>query len=296
MDTYIESWKHGVKAIAIYRDGSKAVQPLSTSSSDSKGADAGVQGPDLQAAIDAAVAEALAASRGPVRRRLPDTRPSITHKFSIEGHEGYINVGMYPSETPGVAYGPPGEIFVTMAKEGSTISGMMDAFATAISLTLQYGVPLRDLVQKFSHMRFEPMGRTENRELPMAQSIVDYIFRWLASQFLSDEEKHDLGILTPAERARLEAQYSGTQPDLLSALAQPLPAVLPVAAVAAQALEGLAAPSGNGAIALPLYESSAYRGPRVQQDAPACASCGWIMSRSGTCYRCENCGSTSGCS
>jgi ribonucleoside-diphosphate reductase alpha chain len=214
-----------------------------------------------------------------VRRRLPDTRPSITHKFSIEGHEGYINVGMYND-------GLPGEIFVTMAKEGSTISGMMDAFATSISLTLQYGVPLRDLVQKFSHMRFEPMGRTENRELPMAQSIVDYIFRWLASQFLSDEEKSELGILTAGERARLEAKYNGTQPELVPAPVQPLTAVRPE-------VEG---PLNNGHIngdSVPVY---AYHGPRVQEDAPSCASCGWIMTRSGTCYRCENCGSTSGCS
>ena len=179
IDTYVESWKAGVKAIAIYRDGSKAVQPLSTSQ---VGRRSGCGRLSSQRSPE------------PVRHRLPDTRPSITHKFSIEGHEGYINVGMYDD-------GTPGEIFVTMAKEGSTISGMMDAFATSISLTLQYGVPLRDLVQKFSHMRFEPMGRTENREIPVAQSIVDYIFRWLASQFLDEDDKRDLGILT-ASRAR----------------------------------------------------------------------------------------------
>jgi ribonucleoside-diphosphate reductase alpha chain len=271
IETYVESWKQGVKAIAIYRDGSKAVQPLSTWSSDDK------------------AKEQVLAVAGPVRRRLPDTRPSITHKFSIEGHEGYINVGMYEDRSPG-------EIFVTMAKEGSTISGMMDAFATSISLTLQYGVPLRDLVQKFSHMRFEPMGRTENREIPVAQSIVDYIFRWLASQFLSDEEKSELGILTAAERTRLEAKYSGIQPELVTAPVEPIAAVLP------------AVTNGNGnghkdidvnvnvVNVIPVFESGTYRGPRVQEDAPSCASCGWIMSRSGTCYRCENCGSTSGCS
>jgi ribonucleoside-diphosphate reductase alpha chain len=267
-ETYVESWKAGVKAIAIYRDGSKAVQPLSTSSSDDKSASAHPE-----------ALEGAPAHRGPVRRRLPDTRMSITHKFSIEGHEGYINVGMYED-------GTPGEIFVTMAKEGSTISGMMDSFATSISLTLQYGVPLRDLVQKFSHMRFEPMGRTENREIPVAQSIVDYIFRWLASQFLSDEDKRDLGILTPAERARLEAQYSGLQPELVPAPVQPIAATLPPIAGGA---------NGHSEV-VPLYDATAYRGPRVQEDAPACANCGWIMTRSGTCYRCENCGSTSGCS
>ena len=177
-------------------------------------------------------------------------------------------------------------------------------------------MPLRDLVQKFSHMRFEPMGRTENREIPVAQSIVDYIFRWLASQFLSEEDKRELGILTPAERARLEAQYAGVQPDLLSALAQPLPAVLPATpspspstergpggeVVGARFIAPSDAPSSaigapvTGRSGLPLYDASAYRGPRVQADAPTCANCGWIMTRSGTCYRCENCGSTSGCS
>ncbi|MPZ49946.1 MAG: adenosylcobalamin-dependent ribonucleoside-diphosphate reductase [Dehalococcoidia bacterium] len=284
VNTYIESWKAGVKAIAIYRDGSKAVQPLSTSSD--KKSDVGAGGEAGRTSLSDQSALAPALPHGPVRRRLPDTRPSITHKFSIEGHEGYINVGMYED-------GAPGEIFVTMAKEGSTISGMMDAFATSISLTLQYGVPLRDLVQKFSHMRFEPMGRTENRELPMAQSIVDYIFRWLASQFLSEDEKSELGILTAGERARLEARYSGVQPELVTAPVQPIVEVSP------------AVTNGNAAgvqvnvdviNVIPTIEAPAYRGPRVQEDAPSCASCGWIMTRSGTCYRCENCGSTSGCS
>jgi ribonucleoside-diphosphate reductase alpha chain len=255
-ETYVESWKHGVKAIAIYRDGSKAVQPLSTSSEKKADAPTSVE-----------------LSHGPVRRKMPDTRNSITHKFSIEGHEGYITVGMYED-------GSPGEVFVSIAKQGSTTAGLCEAFGRAISYTLQYGVPLRDLVQRFSYMRFEPMGRTENREIPVAQSIVDYIFRWLASQFLSEEDKRELGILTVAERARLEAQYSGVQPELVPAPVVPLAAVLP--------------PS----LDLPMADvaDGTYRGPRVQADAPACANCGWIMSRSGTCYRCENCGSTSGCS
>jgi len=272
-DTYVESWKQGVKAIAIYRDGSKAVQPLSTSNKQQ--ATSNTEG-----------------TAQPIRKRLPDTRPSITHKFSIEGHEGYINVGLYP-ETQA-----PGEIFVTMAKEGSTISGMMDAFATSISLTLQYGVPLRDMVQKFSHMRFEPMGRTENREIPVAQSIVDYIFRWLASQFLDEDEKRDLGILTEAERARLAAQYSAVQTQFVVAPVE-TPSMPPIAGGSDDAL--LVVSNGNGGSLTPGVETPGmrhgeYRGPRVQADAPACANCGWIMSRSGTCYRCENCGSTSGCS
>ena len=175
METFVEAWRNGLKAIAIYRDGSKRTQPLSTAR------------------------EAAAPVAKPVRRRLPDTRNSITHKFSIEGHEGYITVGTYED-------GSPGEIFITMAKEGSTISGMMDAFATSISLTLQYGVPLKDLVNKFGHMRFEPAGMTQNREIPVAQSVVDYVFRWLGSQFLDEEEKAELGILSEAVRARLEAE------------------------------------------------------------------------------------------
>ncbi len=167
---FVEGWRHGLKALSIYRNGSKTTQVL--------------------------VTELQEERPKPVRRRLPDTRQSLTHKFAVGGHEGYITVGLYED-------GFPGEIFITMAKEGSTLSGMADAFATAISLALQYGVPLRDLVYKFSHMRFEPSGPTGNPEIPIAQSIVDYIFRWLGSQFLSDEEKAELGIVTPEVREKL---------------------------------------------------------------------------------------------
>jgi ribonucleoside-diphosphate reductase alpha chain len=228
-EAYIEGWKHGLKALAIYRDGSKRAQVLSTS----KDQDAETEEYEGQ----------------PVRRRLPATRTSLTHKFSIEGHEGYITAGSYED-------GTPGEIFVTMAKEGSTLSGMLDAFATSISLTLQYGVPLRDMVNKFSHMRFEPSGRTENAEIPVAQSIVDYIFRWLASQFLSEEEKEEFGVLSPAVKAKLMAQEYDPP-----------------------------ASAGNGGS----YNNGG------QSDAPPCSNCGWIMIRCGTCYRCDNCGTTSGC-
>ena len=229
-EAYIEGWKHGLKALAIYRDGSKRAQVLSTSK------DQGAETEEYEGQ--------------PVRRRLPATRTSLTHKFSIEGHEGYITAGSYED-------GTPGEIFITMAKEGSTLSGMLDAFATSISLTLQYGVPLRDMVNKFSHMRFEPSGRTENAEIPVAQSIVDYIFRWLASQFLSEEEKEEFGVLSPAVKAKLMAQEYDPP-----------------------------ASAGNG---------SSYNNGG-QSDAPPCANCGWIMVRRGTCYCCDNCGTTSGCS
>jgi ribonucleoside-diphosphate reductase alpha chain len=232
---YIEGWKLGLKALAIYRDGSKRAQVLSTKKDD--GARSSGSGEDPH----------------PVRRRLPSTRTSVTHKFSIEGHEGYITAGLYED-------GAPGEIWLTMAKEGSTLSGMMDAFATSISLALQYGVPLRDLVNKFGHMRFEPSGRTENNEIPVAQSIVDYIFRWLASQFLDEDEKEEFGVLSPAVKAKLMAQeYTADGKPIIS-------------------LEPGTGPSNT-----------------TQTDAPPCANCGWIMTRAGTCYKCDNCGNTTGC-
>ncbi len=250
-DTYVEAWRHGIKAIAIYRDGSKKVQPLSTSK-------------------DGAVKEA-APEQTPVRRRMPDTRTSLTHKFTVDGHEGYITVGLYED-------GTPGEIFLSMAKQGSTVAGLTEAFGRAISYALQYQVPLPDLVRNFSHMRFEPMGRTENRDIPVAQSIIDYVFRWLASRYMSPQEAYEVGVMTPEIKAALAAgQY-------------PLPMT--------GAIE--ASDNGNGHAPATASETVPviYSAPRANghSDAPACASCGWIMIRSGTCYRCENCGSTSGCS
>ena len=192
----------------------------------------------------------------PARRKLPDERHAITHKFSIAGHEGYITVGMYED-------GKPGEIFLVMAKEGSTISGLMDAFATSISMALQYGVPLEALVEKFSHVRFEPSGFTKNSEIPYAKSITDYIFRWLASKFLSAEHQQAVGVQT--SEASLKP-HSG-----------------PVAASGVQV--DRAPESGTPVAAI-----------RAQSDAPPCHYCGSIMIRNGSCYRCANCGSTSGCS
>jgi len=251
-DTYLEAWRHGLKAIAIYRDGSKTVQPVSTSK-------------ERPAASDAAV------EVGPVRRHMPDTRTSLTHKFSIEGHDGYITVGLYDD-------GTPGEIFLSMAKQGSTVSGLMEAFGRAISYALQYGVPLGDLVRNFSHMRFEPMGRTENRDIPVAQSIIDYVFRWLASRYMTPQEAYDVGVMTPEIKAALAA---GQYP-------------LPLGGTSAAASTNGHTPAAAASAVPPIYSSA----PRANghADAPACASCGWIMIRSGTCYRCENCGSTSGCS
>jgi len=233
MSAYTESWKLGIKAVAIYRDNSKRVQPMSSGSGSTKEKKAAA------AAATPAVTEKVVYR--PVRRKLPDERAAITHKFSIGGHEGYITVGMYEN-------GDPGEIFITMAKEGSTISGLMDAFATAVSFNLQYGVPLKFLVDKFAHVRFEPSGWTGNQQIPYAKSIMDYIFRWLGARFLSPEYANTEAGDTPTLRA--------TEPDPQ----QQLPFSPAVA------------------------------------DAPMCAECGSIMTRNGSCYKCGNCGGTSGCS
>jgi ribonucleoside-diphosphate reductase alpha chain len=255
MDAYTEAWRHGVKAIAIYRDGSKKVQPLSTGTNDTNSRS--------NVALPSDVPH-------PVRRELPDTRTSITHKFKIEGHTGYLTVGLYED-------GTPAEVFVSMAKQGSTIYGMMESFGRAISYALQYGVPLRDLVRNFSHMRFEPAGATSNPEIPFAQSIIDYLFRWLASKFLTADEVEDLGILTQEVKQRMIERLEHVENETNGS-------------------NGHSEIAGNGhaETAVDVVHAGVMR--RGQSDAPACANCGWIMVRSGTCYRCENCGSTSGCS
>jgi ribonucleoside-diphosphate reductase alpha chain len=252
-NAYVESWRLGLKAVAIYRDGSKRSQPLSTSKEEGK-----VEAP------------APAAEPRPARRKLPDERRAITHKFSIAGHEGYITVGMYED-------GKPGEIFLVMAKEGSTISGLMDAFATSISMALQYGVPLEALVEKFSHVRFEPSGFTKNSEIPYAKSITDYIFRWLASKFLSAEHQEAVGVQSTR-----------------SAAADPLPDV-PKPGASARAAAGDSAAGVQGRTRGSQGEALPQTF-RAQSDAPSCHYCGNLMTRNGSCYRCANCGSTSGCS
>jgi ribonucleoside-diphosphate reductase alpha chain len=245
---YIDAWRIGAKAVSIYRDGSKRTQPLNTSKDAEK--------------MGALAAEAAV----PRRRRLPDERQSITHKFDIAGHEGYITVGLYED-------GQPGELFLTMAKEGSTISGFADAFAQAISYALQYGVPLQDLVDKFSHVRFEPSGMTKNPDVRFAKSIVDYIFRWLAAKFLSHEAQY---------RAGVNVREQATTPEQL---------VLDVTATAgASASAAPAFAAKNTASA-----GSMFAAIQNQEDAPPCSTCGSIMVRSGACYKCSNCGTTSGC-
>jgi ribonucleoside-diphosphate reductase alpha chain len=235
METYIEGWKLGLKALAIYRDGCKRSQPVNT----------GRGGPA------AAAAEAPTVIHKPLRRRMPATRNSITHRFEVAGHEGYLTVGLYPE-------GSPGELFIVMAKEGSTIGGLMDSFGTAISLCLQYGVPVRDLAEKFAHTRFEPSGFTKNADIPMAKSLIDYIFRWMSLRFGDAQAQlpfEDLpnpvfvapapapGARTPADAGRFDSQFQ-----------------------------------------------------HFMADAPVCDQCGSITVRNGACYRCFNCGNSMGCS
>jgi ribonucleoside-diphosphate reductase alpha chain len=258
---YLESWRLGAKAISIYRDGSKRTQPLNTSKAaiEAKGV---ISNPSTEEAVKVAVAQALAL-RPPIRRKLPDERQAITHKFDIAGHEGYITVGLFED-------GMPGEIFLVMAKEGSTISGFADAFAQAISYALQYGVPLQALVDKFSHVRFEPSGMTKNADVRFAKSIVDYIFRWMASKFLSPEAQYRAGV-----NNRDEVQEEPT--------AVPAPKA-PSTPTARVSTTGVIVPSGSQFAAI-----------QNQEDAPPCTTCGSIMVRSGACYKCSNCGTTSGC-
>ncbi|OFW27802.1 MAG: hypothetical protein A3H27_09405 [Acidobacteria bacterium RIFCSPLOWO2_02_FULL_59_13] len=199
-------------------------------------------------------------TRKPIRHKLPATRNAVTHKFSIGGHEGYITVGMYED-------GQPGEIFIVMAKEGSTVSGLMDSFATAISLALQYGVPLKVLVDKFSHTRFEPSGWTGNPDVPFAKSVMDYIFRWLGHRFIPGYE----GVEGVAPGETPAKEYEG----------QPWAAGGPSTESPSRDRER--------AVSKPAASASAL-------DAPSCSECGSIMTRNGSCYKCENCGSTSGCS
>jgi ribonucleoside-diphosphate reductase alpha chain len=257
-EAYLEAWKHGVKAIAIYRDGSKKVQPLSVNADASN---------TKTAAPSVVTIEKIVEVNRPQRRRLADTRDSVTHKFSIEGHEGYITVGKF-------ADGTPGELFVTMAKEGSTLSGMMDAFATSVSLLFQYGVPLTHLVEKFGYMRFEPSGWTGNPEIGMAKSIVDYVFRWLGHRFLTAEEKAYMGLTRTSE---VVADPAAEQQRLEHVVSIAPPAI-----------------TENFTIASP----SPVRGMRLNStpDAPPCPRCGWLTVRNGTCHKCENCGETTGCS
>jgi ribonucleoside-diphosphate reductase alpha chain len=289
-DAYYWGWELGLKAIAIYRDGSKQSQPLSTKSESKKAEEA-----EATKVVEKVVYKVR-------RERLPDTRNSVTHKFSIAGHEGYINVGLYPD-------GRPGEVFITMAKEGSTIGGLMDSFGTAISLSLQYGVPLEVLVNKFSHTRFEPNGHTTNPEIRIAKSVVDYIFRWMGLTFLAGYREE--------QKAKAEL-ISGNEPK--EASKQTLPVVSasapsrPVVETASETprTESIRTESIRTEARFVSHEdkspgwaitstavredSRAEQFTRFQSDAPACDNCGSVTVRNGNCYLCHNCGNSLGCS
>jgi ribonucleoside-diphosphate reductase alpha chain len=264
MEAYTESWKFGLKAVAIYRDNSKRSQPLSAAGKkeEEKPAAAAVPAPVMASAapVEAAPTQQTLFP-GTQRRKLNSERDSITHKFSIGGHEGYITVGKYSD-------GTPGEIFIKMAKEGSTLSGIMDAFALSVSVSLQYGVPLRALVDKFVNSRFEPSGYTGNPQIRYAKSIVDYIGRWLGAKFISP----DYLDVDAATAAAAEAEAASI------ATAQATKAPVP-------------------AMASKIAEPEASTRPRAAiDDAPSCSECGMLMTPNGSCYKCSNCGSTSGCS
>jgi ribonucleoside-diphosphate reductase alpha chain len=277
IDAYTQAWRLGVKALAIYRDGSKTAQALRTDAQKEEAAVPQIGSEEFQQAVQAEVAKQMEAI-GPKRARMPRERQSITHKFSIGGHEGYITAGMYED-------GSVGEIFITdVGKEGSTLRGMMNSFATAISIALQYGVPLETLVQKFAYMRFEPEGITQNPEIPFAKSMPDYIMRWLASRFLDAEIQEELGILTADVRAKKAAED----------------AITSISSDTAGPVAPSGAGHGNGGTQAPtakLTDTPPVRPARlVGLDlGPACNQCGGMMQRTGSCYTCSSCGNNTGC-
>jgi ribonucleoside-diphosphate reductase alpha chain len=265
---YIEAWRLGLKAVAIYRDGCKKTQPLNTSK------------PSREPAVVAEQQPAVTAK--PVRRRLPADRHAICHKFDIAGHEGYIHVGFFED-------GTPGEIFIKMAKEGSTISGLMDTVGVLTSMALQYGVPLEVLVSKFSHVRFEPSGFTKNSDIPMAKSLIDYIFRFLGTRFLSGEQRVAVGLLERQEPTGTTQALVGATPSADSGRLPAPSASLAAPASAAPASHPIGFATGLASAQTPITFSP-------QADAPSCPDCGSLMVRNGACYKCFNCGATSGCS
>ena len=282
---YFWGWELGLKAIAIYRDGSKQSQPLNTSSDENSAAK------EESAVVTKTVEKIVYKVR---RERLPDTRQSVTHKFSIAGHEGYLCVGLYPD-------GRPGEIFITMAKEGSTIGGIMDSFGTALSIALQYGVPLDVLVNKFSHTRFEPMGHTSNKDIRIAKSVVDYIARWLGLTFMSGND-YAVSMPTPDDKTNSgngsEPNGSSAKSSVMAGLREDASAAVALAERATMMAGKHDKPVSNGSVA-PTESDTHSQGDqfaRFQIDAPSCDNCGSITVRNGNCYLCHNCGNSMGCS
>jgi ribonucleoside-diphosphate reductase alpha chain len=294
-DAYIQAWKMGLKCVAIYRDGSKRSQPLNTKRTNEGGDKTALaaEGPDLETKLkqlEDEVGHLRQQAGKPLRRRLSDTRTAVTHKFDIAGHEGYLTVGLFEN-------GQPGELFITMAKEGSTIGGLMDGIGTLTSLALQYGVPLDALVRKFAHVRFEPSGFTRNPEIRNAASITDYVFRWMAFQFVPGyREAHALNKNQP------ELAIPGLLEEEKKKVNRPVPE-LPLSEDTDMVdVEGHAAHGNNGngvarsyapeRVVKTLSDSVAH----FQQDAPTCPNCGHVAVRNGACYKCLNCGESLGCS
>jgi ribonucleoside-diphosphate reductase alpha chain len=282
-DAYYWGWELGLKAIAIYRDGSKQSQPLSTKSESKKAEEA-----EAAKVVEKVVYKAR-------RERLPDTRNSVTHKFSIAGHEGYINVGLYPD-------GRPGEVFITMAKEGSTIGGLMDSFGTAISLSLQYGVPLEVLVNKFSHTRFEPNGHTTNPDIRIAKSVVDYIFRWMGLTFLAgyrEEQKAKAELISGNEPKSVSAKPATESASESNRTESNRTESIRTESIRTEARFVSHEDKSPGWAITSTAVREDSRGEqfsRFQSDAPACDNCGSVTVRNGNCYLCHNCGNSLGCS
>jgi ribonucleoside-diphosphate reductase alpha chain len=293
-DAYVQAWQMGLKCLAIYRDGSKRSQPLSTRRTQEGGDQAAAAEP---AAALAARAQELAAEVArlreqlgkPLRQRLPDTRKAVTHKFDIAGHEGYLTVGLFQN-------GQPGELFITMAKEGSTIGGLMDGIGTLTSLALQYGVPLDALVRKFAHVRFEPSGFTKNPDIRNAASITDYVFRWLGVQFVPGYREANA-----PNQNQPELAIPGLQEEVKKKVNRPVPELALAEDTDILEAESAKGGNGNGPSQVPaaperpvqtLNDSLAH----FQQDAPTCPNCGHVAVRNGACYKCLNCGESLGCS
>jgi ribonucleoside-diphosphate reductase alpha chain len=286
-DTYVQAWKMGLKCVAIYRDGSKRSQPLNTKKTN-EGGDRTATGSTADAAafenrikqLEAEVARLQDEAGKPLRRRLPDTRTAITHKFDIAGHEGYLTVGLFDDNQPG-------ELFITMAKEGSTIGGLMDSIGTLTSIAFQYGVPLDALVRKFAHQRFEPSGFTKNPEIRNAASIIDYVFRWLALQFVPGY-RESLNVA----RTQPELAMPGLLEEMKKKINRPVPE-LPISedtdVLDVKSENG----NGNGHGHTKLTLTSSFQN---QGDAPTCPACGHVAVRNGACYKCLNCGESLGCS
>ncbi|MBM3822217.1 MAG: vitamin B12-dependent ribonucleotide reductase [Verrucomicrobia bacterium] len=285
-DAYVQAWKMGLKCVAIYRDGSKRSQPLNTRKTNEGGEkpdgatlDGKVKGleTELQRLREAAIQ--------PLRRRLPETRRAVTHKFDIAGHEGYLTVGLFED-------GQPGELFITMAKEGSTIGGLMDSIGTLTSMALQYGVPLEALARKFAHQRFEPSGFTKNPDIRNASSIIDYVFRWMAHQFIP-------GYRDSQRPAQTELPMPDLDAELKKNLNRPVPD-LPVVEESDTAFEAktalMTALRSRPRVSVATLERVSLTTFENQQDAPSCPNCGHIAVRNGACYKCLNCGESLGCS